>query len=175
VLAECMENRGELTALDIYPHKIKLIRETLSKLGIKNATAADLSATKLPLQGKRFTKILADVPCSGYGVISKKPESLYTKKRENLEALRRTQADILDACAEVLLPGGTLLYSTCTILREENTDRAAAFLQSHRDFAVAPLDIPANVGGGYDEVGGWLIDWREDTLDGFYLIKLRKR
>ncbi|MDR1835281.1 MAG: 16S rRNA (cytosine(967)-C(5))-methyltransferase RsmB [Fusobacteriaceae bacterium] len=175
VLAELMENRGEITALDIYPHKMKLLRETCALLGIRNATPVNLSAVKIPLQGKRFTKILCDVPCSGYGVISKKPESLYSKKKENMAQLPLLQYDILSACAEALSPGGTLLYSACTFLREENGDVIGKFFANHPDFHPESLMIPEGVSGLFDEYGGFTIDWREEFLDGFYFAKMIKR
>ncbi|MDR3259604.1 MAG: 16S rRNA (cytosine(967)-C(5))-methyltransferase RsmB, partial [Fusobacteriaceae bacterium] len=116
VMAEIMENTGEITALDIYPHKIKIIEENCRISGVNNVKVAKLDARKINMQGKKFNKILVDVPCSGYGVISKKPESLYTKKPENIEELSLLQYSILEAASDVLADNGEMIYSTCTIL-----------------------------------------------------------
>jgi 16S rRNA (cytosine967-C5)-methyltransferase len=175
VLAELMENTGEITALDIYPHKIKIIEDTCRKLGITNAKVAKLDAKKINMQGKKFNKILIDVPCSGYGVMSKKPESLYTKKPENIGELSFAQYNILGAVSDVLEDNGEMIYSTCTILEEENTENIGKFLMAHSNFTVEKLYIPDNVKGTYDRYGGFLIDHQEDMLDGFYIAKLKMK
>lgn len=174
VLGELMENKGELLALDIYPHKLKLIQENCNKCGVTIVQPTKLDARKLSQQGKKFDKILVDAPCSGYGVLRKKPEAIYNKNIENVEELATLQYEILTSAAEVLKENGELVYSTCTILKEENGNNIKKFLKSHPNFKVLPLDIPENVNGSYDEVGGFTVDYKEEFLDGFYIVKLRK-
>lgn len=174
VLGELMENKGELLALDIYPHKLKLIQENCNKCGVTIVQPTKLDARKLSQQGKKFDKILVDAPCSGYGVLRKKPEAIYNKNIENIEELANLQYEILTSAAEVLKENGELVYSTCTILKEENGNNIKKFLESHSNFKVLPLDIPENVKGSYDEVGGFTVDYKEEFLDGFYIVKLRK-
>lgn len=174
VLGELMENKGELLALDIYPHKLKLIQENCNKCGVTIVQPTKLDARKLSQQGKKFDKILVDAPCSGYGVLRKKPEAIYNKNIENVEELANLQYEILTSAAEVLKENGELVYSTCTILKEENGNNIKKFLESHPNFKVLPLDIPENVKGSYDEVGGFTVDYKEEFLDGFYIVKLRK-
>ena len=153
VLAEEMENKGEIIAIDIHQHKKKLIEENMKKLGIDIVKATVLDARNVNKQGRKFDKILVDVPCSGYGVIRKKPEILYIKNRENVEELASLQLEILNSAADILKDGGELIYSTCTIISQENTE---------------------NVSGEYDKLGGFSINYKEEIMDNFYIIKLVK-
>jgi len=174
VLAELMENQGEITSLDIYPHKIKLIQENCNKLGVTIVLPVNLDARKINMQGKKFDKILIDAPCSGYGVLRKKPETIYRKKMDNIENLSHLQYEILDSASQSLKDGGTLVYSTCTILKEENTDNLEKFLDKSPNYKVQELEIPSNISGTYDKYGGFLIDYNEEILDSFYIVKLKK-
>lgn len=174
VLAEDMKNEGQILSLDIHTHKIKLIQENCKKLGITIVQAVKLDARHLSLQGKKFDRILVDAPCSGYGVLAKKPEGLYTKKPENIGELVILQREILASAAEVLKVGGEMVYSTCTILPQENQENAAWFLETHPNFESVALQIPENVAGSYDEWGGFSIDYQEKILDSFYMVKWKR-
>ena len=174
VLAEEMENKGEIIAIDIHQHKKKLIEENMKKLGIDIVKATVLDARNVNKQGRKFDKILVDVPCSGYGVIRKKPEILYTKNRENVEELVLLQLEILNSAADILKDGGELIYSTCTIISQENTENVEKFLNERKEFKVKALNIPENVSGEYDKLGGFSINYKEEIMDNFYIIKLIK-
>ena len=174
VLAEEMENKGEIIAIDIHQHKKKLIEENMKKLGIDIVKATVLDARNVNKQGRKFDKILVDVPCSGYGVIRKKPEILYTKNRENVEELASLQLEILNSAADILKNGGELIYSTCTIISQENTENVEKFLNERKEFKVKALNIPENVSGEYDKLGGFSINYKEKIMDNFYIIKLVK-
>lgn len=174
VLGELMENRGELLALDIYPHKLKLIEENCHKCGVDIVRTVKMDARKLKEQGKKFDKILVDAPCSGYGVLRKKPETIYNKNSENVEELAKLQFEILESASQVLKDNGELVYSTCTILKEENGENIKKFLEKYPNFETVELYIPENVNGSYDNVGGFTVDYKEDILDGFYIVKLKK-
>lgn len=174
VLGELMENRGELLALDIYPHKLKLIEENCHKCGVDIVRTVKMDARKLKEQGKKFDKILVDAPCSGYGVLRKKPEAIYNKNSENVEELAKLQFEILESASQVLKDNGELVYSTCTILKEENGENIKKFLEKYPNFETVELYIPENVNGSYDNVGGFTVDYKEDVLDGFYIVKLKK-
>ena len=174
VLAENMENRGEIIAIDIHQHKIKLIDTNMKKLGIDIVKAIVIDAKNVNKQGRKFDKILVDVPCSGYGVIRKKPEILYSKNRENIEELAKLQLEILNSAADILKDGGELIYSTCTITDEENTNNIEKFLKEREEFKVEKLYIPKNVSGDYDSLGGFCINYKEEIMDNFYIIKLKK-
>ena len=174
VLAEEMKNKGEIIAIDIHQHKKKLIEENMKKLGIDIVKATILDARNVNKQGRKFDKILVDVPCSGYGVIRKKPEILYTKNRENVEELASLQLEILNSAADILKDGGELIYSTCTIISQENTENVEKFLNERKEFKVKALNIPENVSGEYDKLGGFSINYKEEIMDNFYIIKLVK-
>ena len=174
VLAENMENKGEIIAIDIHQHKIKLIDTNMKKLGIDIVKATVMDARNVNKQGRKFNKILVDVPCSGYGVIRKKPEILYSKNRENIEELSKLQLEILNSAADILKDGGELIYSTCTITDEENTNNIEKFLKEREEFKVEKLYIPENISGDYDKLGGFCINYKEEIMDNFYIIKLVK-
>ena len=174
VLAEQMENKGEIIAIDIHQHKIKLIETNMKKLGIDIVKAIVMDARNVNKQGRKFDKILVDVPCSGYGVIRKKPEILYSKNRENIEELAKLQLEILNSAADILKDGGELIYSTCTITDKENTNNIKKFLEERKEFKVEKLYIPENVSGDYDKLGGFCINYKEEIMDNFYIIKLKK-
>ena len=174
VLAEEMKNSGEVIAIDIHQHKIKLIDTNMKKLGIDIVKAIVMDARNVNKQGRKFDKILVDVPCSGYGVIRKKPEILYSKNRENVEELAKLQLEILNSAADILKDGGELIYSTCTITDEENTNNIEKFLEERKEFKVEKLYIPENVLGDYDNLGGFCINYKEEIMDNFYIIKLKK-
>ena len=174
VLAENMENIGEIIAIDIHQHKIKLIDTNMKKLGIDIVKATVMDARNVNKQGRKFDKILVDVPCSGYGVIRKKPEILYSKNRESVEELAKLQLEILNSAADILKDGGELIYSTCTIIDEENTNNIEKFLKERKEFKVEKLYIPENVSGDYDKLGGFCINYKEEIMDNFYIIKLKK-
>ncbi|WP_297487808.1 16S rRNA (cytosine(967)-C(5))-methyltransferase RsmB [uncultured Cetobacterium sp.] len=168
VLAELMNNTGEIYALDIYPHKLKLINENMKKLGVTCVKAINLDARKLKDQGLKFDKILVDAPCSGYGVLRKKPEALYNKNMSNIEELAILQQEILTSVSQTLKVGGELVYSTCTIFNEENTNNIKKFLENNSNFSVVKIQLPEDINGGF------IINYTEEILDNFYIIKLRK-
>ena len=174
VLAEEMKNSGEVIAIDIHQHKIKLIDTNMKKLGIDIVKAIVMDARNVNKQGRKFDKILVDVPCSGYGVIRNKPEILYSKNRENIEELAKLQLEILNSAADILKDGGELIYSTCTITDKENTNNIKKFLEERKEFKVEKLYIPENVSGDYDKLGGFCINYKEEIMDNFYIIKLKK-
>lgn len=175
LMAEFMENQGEIMALDVYPHKIKLIEENCKKMGIDIIKAVKMDARKLKEQGKKFDKILVDAPCSGYGVIRKKPEILYAKGAENIDELSKLQYEILESASQVLKDGGELVYSTCTITSEENTENVRKFLEKNPQFEPVKFEVPENVNGDFDEFGGFCINYKEEILDNFYIMKFRKK
>ena len=174
VLSEEMKNSGEVIAIDIHQHKIKLIDTNMKKLGIDIVKAIVMDARNVNKQGRKFDKILVDVTCSGYGVIRKKPEILYSKNRENIEELAKLQLEILNSAADILKDGGELIYSTCTITDKENTNNIKKFLEERKEFKVEKLYIPENVSGDYDRLGGFCINYKEEIMDNFYIIKLKK-
>ncbi|KKI92676.1 16S rRNA methyltransferase [Bacillus sp. SA1-12] len=135
-LAERMKGTGIVHSLDLHEHKVKLIKQQADRLQLQNIEAEALDSRKA---GERFEKesfdrILVDAPCSGFGVIRRKPDIKYTKTGEDVNRLAALQHSILQAVAPLLKRNGVLVYSTCTIDHEENTDVVQKFLEDHPDF-----------------------------------------
>lgn len=118
-LASIINNKGSITSLDVYDHKIKLIEENAKKLGVTCIKAYNKDATTVSFDHK-FDVILADVPCSGLGVIRHKPDLKYQMTLEKIESIKKLQNDIVNNVLQYLKEGGTFVYSTCTINKDEN-------------------------------------------------------
>ncbi len=169
--AERMKNTGKVISCDIYEHKLGKIEQGAARLGIRNIETRLADATKRQddLVG-RADRVLCDVPCSGLGIIRKKPEIRY-KTPDALAELPAVQLAILQNCADYVRPGGTLIYSTCTIMQCENKDVVRAFLAERADFALEPFSHPAC--GMQEEGVVTLLPHVHDT-DGFFIAKLRR-
>ena len=136
------EKGGEVLALDLHAHKIKLIEENAQRQQVSSVVKAkNLDARKISeeVNPETFDKILVDAPCSGLGLMRRKPEIRYSKTPEDLSALKKIQIDILSSVAPFLKKDGRLVYSTCTITQEENEQVIEAFLADHPDFSVEPV------------------------------------
>ena len=134
--AAAMENRGEVVAADLYPHKCALIEAGAKRLGITNLQTICADARALPGTFAPADRVLCDAPCSGLGVMGRKPEIRY-QPPETAAALPALQLEILSAGAKLVKPGGTLVYSTCTLNPAENEGVCRAFLAAHPDFALS--------------------------------------
>lgn len=134
--AQLMENKGEIYAFDLYPHRVDLIKKGASRLGIGiiKAMAADTSVS-LPID-IMADRIICDMPCSGLGMLSKRPEIRY-KDLSEIDELIRLQGAILENACKYLKKGGRLLYSTCTINKNENEGVLESFLKNHPEFSYA--------------------------------------
>ncbi|MGE4548570.1 MAG: 16S rRNA (cytosine(967)-C(5))-methyltransferase RsmB [Intestinibacillus sp.] len=170
-LAERMQNTGKVISCDIYEHKLVKIREGAARLGLTNLETrlADATRPQEDLSG-RANFVLCDVPCSGMGIIRKKPEIRY-KPEEELAGLPALQRAILENCAQYVCAGGVLVYSTCTVLRRENEDVVHAFLAEHPGFAAEPFTHPAC--GERPDGMVTLLPHLHNT-DGFFIAKLRR-
>lgn len=170
--AIAMGNRGEIISCDLHPHKKKLIQAGADRLGLEIVTpkTADGKAFRPEWEGA-FDLVLVDAPCSGLGVIRKKPDIRY-KAPEPLAELPAVQRAILDNAARYVKPGGVLLYSTCTILRRENEEVAQGFLAEHLDYKAESF-TPHDFIGTAPEGMVTLWPHRHGT-DGFFICKLRK-
>lgn len=137
-IAELLKNTGQVFSLDLHHHKVKLINEQVSRLQLTNVDTMVLDSRNVleHFEKNSFDKILVDAPCSGLGVIRRKPDIKYAKTEQDIKKLANIQYDILDAVAPLLKKGGRLVYSTCTIDREENQDTVESFLQRHNQFTL---------------------------------------
>ena len=170
--AIAMDGRGKVVSCDIHPHKMDLIRAGAKRLGLDCITAQVLDGKECKeeyLDG--FDLVLADVPCSGLGIIRKKPDIRY-KDPKPLEGLPRVQKAILDNVCRYVKPGGVLLYATCTLLERENEDVVRAFLDKHKDFTLEGFQVPGDFEGARD---GMVTCWpHRHGTDGFFFAKLRR-
>ncbi len=158
-----------LTALDRDPHRLERVRENLQRLGhhahIKAADAAELGQW---WDGQLFDKILLDVPCSATGVIRRHPDIRWLRKKADIAALASLQQQILMQAWQTLKPGGVLLYATCSVLPDENSQQIDWFLQTQPDAVALPL------GHGFAE-SRWQLLPGQQQADGFFYAKLQKK
>ncbi len=170
--AMAMDNTGSITSCDIHAHKLQLIEKGAQRLGISIIGARQADASKFYEEFENgFDVVIADVPCSGLGVIRKKPDIRY-KELAPLEHLPAVQAAILENVSRYVKPGGALVYSTCTVLKRENEDVVQAFLTLHPEFSCEPFRTPERF---QTENNGMLtLLPQRDAADGFFICKLRK-
>ena len=161
-IAELMKNNGNIEAWDIHEHRTKLVEQNAKRLGIDiiNTKVKDASIYDEKIKEK-YDKILLDVPCLGIGVIKRKPDIKWQRKIEDIDEITKIQKIILEQCSKYLKQGGYMVYSTCSILKEENEDVIFEFLNKNSDF-----EIIAN--------GNFNIN-PDEKRDGFYICKLYKK
>ena len=171
--AIAMEGRGLITSCDVHAHKTGLIAHGAARLGLSNITVHQQDATQLaPEWVEKMDVVIADVPCSGLGIIRKKPDIRY-KNLEDLKELPPLQLAILENQASYVKKGGILLYSTCTVLKAENEAVVRAFLKTHDDFFLEPLELPAVF--PKNETGMLTLIPGEYDTDGFFICRLRRK
>ena len=170
--AFAMADRGQIIACDLHENKLKRVQEGARRLGLGclETVAAD-GRNFRPEWENLFDTVLVDAPCSGLGIIRKKPDARY-KTLESLFTLPVVQDAILRNAARYVRPGGTLVYSTCTILPEENQQVTEAFLAETPEFERTPFDLPEPVGKTEGEITLW--PHRHGT-DGFYICRMTRR
>ena len=162
-----------LLALDIDPRRLQRIGQAFERLGLAGQAtlrAADAAVADSWWDGDAFDSVLLDAPCSATGVVRRQPDVLVHRRESDVAALVALQARLLDALWPTLAPGGTLLYATCSILREENARQVEAFLERTPDAVAEPLDprFGRIDGPGRQRLPG------EDGMDGFFVARLRR-
>ena len=168
--AEYLRGEGRVYACDVYEHKCELIRTGAARLGLTNVQPLLCDAREICAHLKQADAVLCDVPCSGLGVIGRKPEIKY-KSLDALVSLPPLQYEILCAGAEIVRPGGTLVYSTCTLNPAENGDVCDRFLREHPDFTLASdAEYRAVCTGDYMTVLP-----TPDGGDGFFAAKFMRK
>ena len=165
------EGKAEITACDIHENKLGRIRESARRLGLAHiSTFAQDARENRPEWNGAFDLVIADVPCSGLGVIRKKPDIRW-KAREGLDALPAIQSAILENASRCVRPGGRLLYSTCTVRAAENEAVAGAFLAGHPGFSPLPFRSPWD---GLREDGTLQLWPQRQGTDGFFIALMRR-
>lgn len=158
-----------MTAIDIEASRLVRVEENLQRLNLQaNVVAADAATPEKWWDGKLFDRILLDAPCSGTGVIRRHPDIKWLRKNQDISALTELQQDILKNIWSLLKPGGTLLYATCSILPEENSEQVQRFINENPDAEhIAITDQVNDI--------GWQILPNDNSMDGFYYAKLIKK
>ncbi len=163
----------EVTAFELHPHRVELIKQYQDRMGRKNITALQKDSRVLDERYiEQFDGVLCDVPCSGFGTVTENPDIKLFRKAEDFASLQGSQREIISICSNYVKKGGNLYYSTCSIFAEENDEVVAWFLEKHPDFFVEEMESPlSNMKKKYglqflpDEAFG----------AGFYVAKLRRR
>lgn len=178
-IAEAMSGSGEVIAIDLHEHKVKLIAQTADRLGLENIATLALDSRQVQdhFPQESFDRILLDAPCSGLGVMRRKPDMKYTKKEDDLSRLQSIQLDLLNAITPLLKKGGMLVYSTCTVDESENHQVISRFLSDHKEF-VGDSTLKARLPQALQT---FVDDFEIQVLpqyigsDGFYIACLRKK
>ena len=170
--AMALGGQGKIVSSDVYEHKVELIGKSAERLGMENLHPRRFDATEFdPALENRVDFAIVDVPCSGYGIIRKKPDIRF-KDPDTMKELPALQLQILENQSRYVKPGGVLLYSTCTLVRRENEGVVEKFLKKHPDFRMEDLELPAVFGDRHSPelrlVPG------EFETDGFFICRLRR-
>jgi len=172
-LAQLMNNTGLIYALDQYPHKTRLIHENASRLGITIVEPLTLDARSWQ-PGVPLDAVLLDAPCTGTGVLRRRPDIRWRRQPEDLKDLTALQGELLAHAAELIKPGGRIVYSTCSLEQEENEEQIKNFLRSHPEFQVS---LPGNFARNLHHQllpEGIILLPETDGPDGFFMTRLIK-
>lgn len=167
---------GKVVALDIHKHKIALINENAKRQNVESIVQAkQLDARKVldAFDENTFDRVLIDAPCSGLGLMRRRPEIRYNKTKEDILNLQKLQLEIINEVSKILKPGGELIYSTCTISSLENQDVVNQFLEEHKDYKQEIVELPNNQ-LTHDLDGSITIYPHQYDTDGFYIARMIK-
>lgn len=180
-IGEIVENDADILAWDIHKHRVQLVEKTAKRLGIDIIRTEVKDASKYEEKYKeKFDKILLDVPCLGLGVLKRKPDIKWQKKKEDILEICKLQWEILQNCAKYLKKGGELVYSTCSILKEENETMILNFLKKYPEFRIVKIKLSKysknkiNYFEKYLKKGNFLQVYQNEKTDGFFICKLEK-
>lgn len=173
-IAEIMRNSGRIYAYDIHKNKLSLIEENIKRIGITNTTCDVIDATVYtePLF-ECADRVLIDVPCSGLGIIRKKPEIKWSKHINNIKSIIETQRKIMENASKYLKKGGVMVYSTCTLNKEENEGNIEWFIETHPEFKIQPVFFGELDNIRYNDSGNITI-LPNQYMDGFFIAKIIK-
>ncbi|WP_316569043.1 16S rRNA (cytosine(967)-C(5))-methyltransferase RsmB [Neobacillus sp. YIM B06451] len=178
-IAEKMAGTGKVVSLDLHEHKVKLVRENAERLTLPNieTMALDSRNAQSRFEPETFDRILLDAPCSGLGVMRRKPDMKYTKKEEDLGRLEKIQQELLDSVAPLLKKGGILVYSTCTVDEGENHRSVTEFLKRHPEYEPDGALADRMPEAVHPLVNGCELQIMPQDFgsDGFYIASLRKK
>lgn len=168
---------GHLTALDISAHKLALVEQNAVRLGLKSLIDCQVADGRkfYPPEGLMYDRIYLDAPCSGLGLMRRKPEIKYHQIDDIVSELSRIQAELIDHLAQFLKPGGIFIYSTCTLTRAENERIIEEFLAKHDEFEIIPIDPDEVPLENFITAEGFVRIWPHiSETDGFFIARLTK-
>lgn len=177
-MAALMQNQGTIVSWDIHPHRVKLIEENASRLkaSIVKTRVKDAKILDETMMGS-FDRVLIDAPCSGLGVIRRKPDIKWSKKPDDIKALRNEQEHIFFVCSKYVKPGGVLVYSTCSIEPKENEELVEDFLAKNQEFAYDDLrkSLPETLHDELKSPYGYITLYPHiHGTDGFFVARLKR-
>ncbi len=177
-MAELMGNKGKIISRDIYDHKLNLVRENSTRLGVCIIETEILDALELDksLLGK-VDYCIVDAPCSGLGIIRRRPEIKWNRKEEDIKGLVQIQTKILSNAKHYVKPGGIIIYSTCTIGREENLDIVNSFLMENKNFVLTELEDLLDYKENVNTVKNGYVQFfpHIHSMDGFFIARIQKK
>jgi len=175
-IAELMKDNGKIIAFELYEHRVNLIKELSNRLGIKSIETYQNDATIFKSEFvESFDKVLADVPCSGLGVIRKKPDIKWNTKYEDIEELTKVQYQILENAGKYVKKDGIIVYSTCTNTNQENRDIIKKFIANNKEFSIVRIeDMQDEFISGLTEDGMLELSPCFENCDGFFICILKK-
>lgn len=179
-IAERMADRGTVVAVDVHEHRARLVEQNKDRLGLRSIKAVRADATKLPpeITCVLFDKVLVDAPCSGTGVLRRRPDLRWRRQPKDLEELVSLQAGLLSSGAERVKPGGAIVYSTCSIEPEENSLIIEDFLKGHKDFSLDPTlpYLPDAFSSAFPHAGLPFVETLPHIhrMDGFFIARLTR-
>ena len=166
-----MKNKGEILAFDIYEHKLSLMQENFKRLGITIAkTLLHNSEETLEDYKAKADCVLVDAPCSGLGIISKKPDIKYSLKKDDIKSIAEKSYKILCASSEYVKKGGTLVYSLCTFTPEEGEENIKKFLNFNKEFELDKITCYNKLNDGMITVFP-----NESNVDGFFICRMKRK
>ncbi len=177
-LAQIMNNKGRIICWDIYEHKLELVRENASRLGINIIETKLQDAQVLDESMIGIADIcIVDAPCSGLGIIRRRPEIKWNRKEEDIEDLVKIQRNILNNASKYVKPGGLIIYSTCTIEENENMNTIEEFLNKNKDFTLSPFDqlISFDENMSSSKEGYIQMFPNIHGTDGFFISRIKKK
>ncbi len=177
LMCEIMQGTGRVYAYELHEHRVELLKGMANRLKLYNLRPAQADATVFrPENADRMNAVLVDAPCSGLGVMGDKPDLKYRMKDENLVSITETQKKLLDTCSKYVQPGGLLVYSTCTLLPEENQNQVREFLNAHPEFSLE-TDVswlPESLREYAEDGMIQLLPHRHEGMDGFFIARMRR-
>jgi len=177
LMCEMMQGTGRVYAYELHAHRVELLKGVANRLKLYNLRPAQADATVFrPENADRMNAVLIDAPCSGLGVMGDKPDLKYRMKEENLAEITETQKKLLDTCSKYVQPGGLLVYSTCTLLPDENENQVREFLNTHPEFSLETDDkwLPEALRDQMKDGMIQLLPHRHEGMDGFFIARMRR-